>query len=100
MIKMLSKTLRGICGAIAFSCLVGAGMIVSPGLAQATTLVQEFFVPLPEDQVRKSLYSLYSGTGNNIESVLSLVITNDTTVIHYDHWEDGYEIDLENPTQL
>jgi large repetitive protein len=67
--------------------------------AVAGTIVQEFFVPLPEDQVQKALKSLYSGIGSQMNTVISIVVTSNNTVIYYDHWEDGYEVDLANPTQ-
>ncbi len=62
-------------------------------------VVQEFFVPLPEDQVQKALSTITTGVGSEMNTVISIIITADNTYIHYDHWEDGYEIDLENPVQ-
>jgi len=58
-----------------------------------------FYVPLPDDQVQKSLKSLYPSTGSTIHSVVSVVATTDATIVYYDHWEDGYELDIANPTQ-
>lgn len=62
-------------------------------------VVQEFFVPLPEQQVRSTLLRLYTGTGSTLDSVVSLVVNADGTRVVYDHWEDGYEIDMNNPAQ-
>ena len=78
---------------------LGALLILATLNAHATNMVQEFYVPLPEDEVQKSLTSLYSGVGAQMNSVISIVVTADGTVIHYDQWEDGYEVDLANPTQ-
>ena len=32
-------------------------------------------------------------------SVVSIVVTGDNALVYYDHWEDGYELDIANPTQ-
>jgi hypothetical protein len=63
--------------------------------------VQTFFIPLPEQQTRTSLASIDSRnrTGTVIDSVISIVATGDGTVIYFDQWEDGYELDIANPSQ-
>ena len=63
----------------------------------AVYMVQEFYLPLPEAQVRTVLLSLASNTGTEIDAATSVVVTGSGTVIHYDHWEDGYEVDINNP---
>ncbi|MEI6178581.1 MAG: hypothetical protein WCS43_16945, partial [Verrucomicrobiota bacterium] len=30
---------------------------------------------------------------------MNIAVSNDNTVIYYDHWEDGYEADITNPKQ-
>src|SRR5262249_35911910 len=37
--------------------------------------------------------------GTNVQTVLSIVVGTTNTVLIYDHWEDGYENDLNNPVQ-
>ena len=32
-------------------------------------------------------------------TTISIVVGTSNTIIVYDHWEDGYENDLNNPTQ-
>ncbi len=81
------------------SALILTFLLLVAGQARATELVQEFFIPLPEDQVQLSLKALYSKTGNQIETVTAIVSSSDGTIIHYDEWEDGYEFDLDNPVQ-
>ncbi|MCP4542818.1 MAG: DUF2341 domain-containing protein [Chloroflexi bacterium] len=58
-----------------------------------------YFIPLPETQVRTALRALYSGVGTTIRSVGSMVVTGNNAIIYYDHWEDGYELDMANPIQ-
>lgn len=69
--------------------------------AQAQSLVQEFYVPLPEANIRQFFVSLSSNSAisNTFESVVSVTVGNNNTRVVYDHWEDGYEVDLNNPSQ-
>ncbi len=69
--------------------------------AHAVYMVHEFYLPLPESQVLQCFKSLAvkKGVKPRIESVTSIVVTGPDTIIHYDHWEDGYETDINNPTQ-
>ena len=67
--------------------------------ARAATLVQEFYLPMPEAQARQSFATIASGVGTNLDSITSIVITGDGTLIYYDQWEDGYETDLAHPAQ-
>ena len=65
----------------------------------AASLVQEFYLPMPEAQARQSFATIASGVGTNLDSITSIVITGDGTLIYYDQWEDGYETDLAHPAQ-
>lgn len=67
--------------------------------AHGVFMVHEFYMPLPEAQVHASLSVLAPMLGSIMDTVTSLVVYGGGTVIHYDHWEDGYETDLNNPTQ-
>nr|MDJ0691114.1 hypothetical protein [Xenococcaceae cyanobacterium MO_188.B32] len=61
--------------------------------------VQTFYIPLPEADIQTALRNLYSSVGSTINSVISITATGDGSFIYYDHWEDGYESDISNPTQ-
>ncbi|MES2598541.1 MAG: SdrD B-like domain-containing protein, partial [Verrucomicrobiota bacterium] len=68
----------------------------------AANIIHEFYVPLPEVQVKTALVGIEPASGivgNTLESVISIVATGAGSVLHYDHWEDGYEVDLNNPAQ-
>ncbi len=69
--------------------------------AVSASPVQTYFVPLPEQQTRTSLASIdnQGRVGTVMDSVISIVATGNGTVVYYDHWEDGYELDIANPTQ-
>jgi len=77
------------------------GIIFAASCAvQGVTLVHDFYLPLPEAQVRNTFVALQpTGIGTTLDSIYSIVITAPGTVIYYDHWEDGYEINLASPIQ-
>lgn len=56
-------------------------------------------MPMPEAQIRQSFVVLASNTGTTLDSVVSLVVGTAGTKVVYDHWEDGYEVDLNHPQQ-
>ncbi len=72
--------------------------------------IQTFYVPLPEDQVFDALTAIFPGQDacnrdapevqNPINTYLSIAAIADSTIIYYDHWEDGFEVDISNPTQI
>lgn len=66
---------------------------------QAQSIVQEFYVPMPEAQLRDSYLKVAPNTGTTSDSVISIVVAIAGTRLVYDHWEDGYEVDLNHPTQ-
>ncbi|MCX6049084.1 MAG: hypothetical protein NT075_28620, partial [Chloroflexi bacterium] len=87
--------------------LLVALLALAPVLGQTLTIyaanepaVQTFFVPLPEDQVRTSFLQIYSGTGATMHGVIGVSITVNNTIIYYDQWENGYDTDIANPTNL
>ena len=62
-----------------------------------------YFVPLPDQDIYNSLkvYTDARSTSisNSINSVISIAVVEDGAVIRYDHWEDGYEANINSPTQ-
>jgi uncharacterized repeat protein (TIGR01451 family) len=54
---------------------------------------------MPEQQIYTSLNTVQAGISTTQNSIYSIVVTGDGTVIYYDQWEDGYETDLAHPAQ-
>ena len=73
--------------------------MVLAAASRAQSIVQEYYVPMPEAQIRQSFLLLASNTGTTMDSVVSMVVGTSGTRIVYDHWEDGYEVDIDHPTQ-
>ncbi|MEK7952019.1 SdrD B-like domain-containing protein [Luteolibacter soli] len=69
------------------------------GSAFSQSIVQEYYVPMPEAQIRQTFLALASNTGTTMDTTISLVAAVSGTKIVYDHWEDGYEVNLDSPTQ-
>ena len=67
--------------------------------AQGVQTVEEYYVPLPEEQWQESLKTISSDTSATIDSIISIVVWGSGTVVYYDHWEDGYEWKINAPTQ-
>ncbi len=67
--------------------------------ASAVSVVQQFFVPMPEEQIRQNFLVVAPNTLTEFNSVISMVVPVTGTTIVFDHWEDGYEVDIENPSQ-
>jgi len=86
--------------ALIAAAVVAISLAALPRVAHAG-IVETFFVPMPEDQVRAAMVALQpsSSIGTTMDSVTSIVVTGNGTLIYYDHWEDGYEVDIEHPTQ-
>lgn len=71
--------------------------------------VQSYYIPLPENQVLDALTAIYpsgsecaspaANVSDPIRSYISISVISDNTILYYDHWEDGFEIDVANPTQ-
>src|SRR6267378_3710147 len=56
--------------------------------AGAATLVHDFYLPMPEAQIRQTFTALESNVGTTLDSVFSVVIACEKKVIYYDQWED------------
>jgi len=63
-----------------------------------------YYMPFPENsaQLRDALFQAsdnYSGFTNVARTVISIASPYPNTIIIYDEWEDGYEVDITNPLQ-
>ncbi len=62
-----------------------------------------YFIPFPEEELHR-FFRLFTESNNGsisngINSTISIVVAEDSTVIRFDHWEDGFENSLLNPVQ-
>ncbi len=70
-----------------------------PTSASALTFAQTFFVPLTDTDLQTSWQAIGTGAtiGSSIKSVISIAVPKANTVIYYDQWEDGYDVDPSAP---
>ncbi|MCM8639008.1 MAG: DUF11 domain-containing protein, partial [Candidatus Accumulibacter sp.] len=66
---------------------------------------QVFYVPFPEDQLLAGLQAIESGSGstnptNPVQTYISIAASANNTIIYYDQWENGYDVDIANPNDL
>ena len=104
-------------GGLRFRLPCAAALVVLWLALSASTLfaanpppVQVFYVPAPEDQVFDALSGIFPGAAtcglpDFVEDVtepvinyISISIIAEDTIVYYDHWEDGFEIDVTQPT--
>jgi len=83
-----------------FSVLLAA-LLPSQIAAQVPTGYQDYYVLGYEEHVLNAFRQIRTNSSFSscICSVVTLVATADEQVVYYDHWEDGYEIDIRNPVQ-
>lgn len=79
-------------------------MTTAPLFAANPPPVQIFYVPAPEDDVFDALKGIFPGNSpfpitEPIINYISISVIADGTILYYDHWEDGFEIDISNPVQ-
>ncbi|HMP90904.1 MAG TPA: hypothetical protein PJ991_11940, partial [Kiritimatiellia bacterium] len=71
-------------------------LIISP----FSEIVQTYYVPVNEEAMRTYFTNINSGVSNPTNvAVIGISVFASNTIIVVDHWEDGYESDLNNPTQ-
>ncbi|HEY8690185.1 MAG TPA: Ig-like domain-containing protein [Chitinophagaceae bacterium] len=65
------------------------------------TKSQVYYMPFPEQDARTALLASQNTglTITNLRDIISLKMPYPNMVIVWDHWEDGYETDILNPTQ-
>jgi len=66
------------------------------------TPIQFFYIPMPEADVRVAFTQINTtgtATGNDMTSFINIAATESGTILTYDHWEDGYETNIDNPIQ-
>lgn len=61
--------------------------------------MQTFFLPMPEELVYNTIFKEINSVPLKppVQSMFSVSISVDNTIIWYDHWEDGYEVDVTKP---
>ncbi|OWY60413.1 hypothetical protein B7486_69315, partial [cyanobacterium TDX16] len=81
--------------ATAITVIVGTTSPASAGPEPVMT----GYVPLPADDFMSYLENVRSSTDDTVDFTVGVTNAATGSVMYYDHWEDGFEADLANPTQ-
>lgn len=62
----------------------------------------QYFIPGDEEQLYSIFRNLTSDPGSpadlrRMHAVIAVTASTDGTLVYYDHWEDGYDFDINNP---
>ncbi len=82
--------------------MIGRLGVALPVSAANPTVVQTYYVPLPENQLLtmfQKIAAVTAAAASPIFSNISISPIANQTIIYYDHYEDGYEADITNPVQ-
>ncbi|MDY0149001.1 MAG: SdrD B-like domain-containing protein, partial [Kiritimatiellia bacterium] len=69
--------------------------------------VQDFYLPVPADQLLEALTTLHGGATwlasqwtpvSPVWNYVVITVSSDDTLIYYDHMENGFETNIRNPT--
>lgn len=74
-------------------------VLIVPVTASNPAPSQVYYVPLPEDNQLAGYNGISTVSVDPLAVFVSFSASQDKTVIYYDHWEDGYEVDITNPKQ-
>lgn len=83
--------------------LFGALPLGIPGPAYAAAnpaAVQIYYVTLPEADALTVLDAINAAAATPVTTYFSIAIAVNGTKVYYDQWENGYDSDLANPTNL
>mmetsp|Transcript_31205 Transcript_31205/g.67564 ORF Transcript_31205/g.67564 Transcript_31205/m.67564 type:complete len:1415 (-) Transcript_31205:330-4574(-) len=80
---------------------IGSTMLSTKVMAQdpKVTPVETYFLPVGETALLESMKKVNSRATSPLNSMQSITMAADGTVLWFDHWEDGFETDIINPKQ-
>lgn len=84
--------------AIAVTLVMALTGIVGPANAAIFGGYSEYYVPGREEQMASVFTTDFpASAAAGMHTVISITATGDNTTVYYDHWEDGYEFDPDDP---
>ncbi len=72
----------------------------TPALAANPAPIQIFYVTLPETDALTALDTINSDANSPVWTYFSIAIGVSGAYVYYDQWENGYDSDIANPTNL
>ncbi len=87
-----------VCG-IVFASIFALGFAPT-ALAANPDPVQYYYVPFTEDQLLDALDTVNAEAVTPVINHITLTAVANNTLVYYDQWENGYDIDTANPANL
>lgn len=107
LVNMLKKVVKTSAVATLVTMLTVWGALVQTAGAQNANPVpvQYFYIPQPEDHLLQVYRTIQAGGSGAVASdpiwtYVSIAILADNTVVYFDQWENGYDSDISNPTNI
>jgi len=84
--------------AIFLMCALGLLAVAAPAAHASATGYSEYYIPGGEDAMALALKRYGPATANNnMQVIISITAWSDNVKVYYDHWENGYGFDPDNP---
>jgi len=84
-------------GAIALVMVIAMVGIGMPANAAIFGGYSEYYIPGREEQMAAIFQDFGANIGTGMHTVISITSAGDNTTVYYDHWEDGYDFDPDDP---
>ena len=84
-------------GAIALVMVIAMVGIGVPANAAIFGGYSEYYIPGREEQMAAIFQDFGANIGTGMHTVISITSAGDNTTVYYDHWEDGYDFDPDDP---
>jgi|GEM_PF-1266057 len=93
----MSRTCCTVWVRLLFFLVVLPWIVPSMALAATPAGYSEFYIPGDEDHLMYFHNLIRPDNETETHSVISVVAWAANTIVYYDHWEDGYDFDSNNP---
>ena len=83
--------------AIVIALAIALGGVVGSAHTAIFVGYSEYYIPGREEQMASVFGDFGASSAAGMQAVISITATGDDTTVYYDHWEDGYEFDPDDP---
>lgn len=72
-------------------------LLASPSLAASPAGYNKYYIPGDEVEMLR-VFSQFGAPGSTMHAIITVTAWANNTTVYYDHWEDGYDFDQNDPT--
>jgi SdrD B-like domain/Prealbumin-like fold domain len=82
------------------SSITAVLFLAGANLSFAQVPTELYYLPFPENELLADFSTISTAVATDpLTQIVTITVGADNSVVYYDHWEDGYEIDITNPKQ-